>query len=481
MAKLRIARRALAESAFTVFVLGPLIVGGFWWVLEPTLTRAAGWTRAAAAELSAMDLTAVGLALVAALLAAGLPSALRETFSIRTPDAALDSLPVAPGWRFVLLALTQAARNAPVFFAIWLGFGLLAEVSGGIAPSPALLGLALLETAFLQIVGGMVALRVGLFASGRLLAAGAGLLGLAAAVRSYPAALWASAPLAPLATYFGNLLGDALGRSAGPVGGLGGWPAQAGTALAALALAAALYARWREEDRERAEQALSQRRRLLAGLERRIPPRFGRPAAALFVRDLRLTLRGFAPSTTVSIALAALFVTGGFLSGQRLEEAWRAPAAQIGVSLACLSLSALAPLLLVRQLPFHWLELSSGAAPEALWTAKNLLALAVSAPAAAIGLALGPTLGLQGADLAIFAARLGLCWLTVGTMIGLLSFEIAASPILGLLLGGLVSMALCAFYALPEHWPIGVFLYAYLMHALKERAEQTTARLGAQE
>ena len=222
---------------------------------------------------------------------------------------------------------------------------------------------------------------------------------------------------------------------------------------------------------------LAQRRRLLPGSRSASPDRSG-PAAAAFVRDLRLILRGFVPSTAVAVALAALFMTAGF--GRRAPgRGLRALAALLGVALACLSLSALSPLLLARQLPFHWLELSSGAAPEALWKAKNAVALVVSAPALALGLALAPTLGLGGLDWALFAIRLALCWLTVGTMLGLLAFEIAANPVLGLLLGGLVSIGLCAFYALPDHWPIGLFLYAYLMHALKERAEHAAARLGA--
>ncbi len=478
-AKSRILRRTLWENAFTVFVLGPLIVGGFWFILEPTLARAAGWTEAAAGRLGPADLLGAGLALAAVLTAVGLPSALREVFAIRTPDSTLDYLPLAPSRRFGLIALTQAARNLPGFAAAWVGIALLAEAAGGATPHPAELLAPLLATALMQIGGGMLLLRWGLFSTGRLLALGGTLLALAWVVRDAAGLVWAGGPLAIPAGLWAAKLSAAL-HGPGEVGLCAGQSAQWGAALLLLAAAGWAYGAWREEDRQLAEEALAQRRRLLAGLERRLTRWTGRAGAALLARDLRLTLRGFVPATAVSIALAALCLAGGFLGGPRLEEAWRALAAQLGVALACVSLSALAPLMLARQIPTSWIELSSGAAPEALWKAKNQLALAVSAPALLLGLALGWTLGLDGLEYAAFAARIAMSWLTVGTVLGLLAFEIAPSPALGLLLGGLFSIGLCGFYALPDYWPIGVFLYAYVMHYLKERAEHTAGRLGAQ-
>ena len=474
-AKLRILRRTLWENGFTLFILGPLIVGGFWFILEPTLARAAGWTQAAAAGMGPAELLAAGLALTVLLTAAGLPSALREVFAIRTPDSTLDALPVDPKLRFGLIALTQTARNLPGFAATWVGIALLAEAADGSTPDAAQWLAVMAAVALLQILGGLILLRWGLFRTGRLLGLAAVLLALAWFVRDWPAAVWASGPLAIPAGFFAGQLGAALhgggASSAVPVAAL---------ALALLFAGGWAYGRWREEDRERAEAALAQRRRLLSGLERRLTKPMGREVAALLARDLRLTLRGFVPATAVAIAMAALCLTGGFVGGMRVGEAWKAPAAQLGAALACLSLSALAPLMLARQLPMHWLELSSGAAPSALWKAKSRLALIVSSPALVIALALGPALQLEGWLYFAFAARVALGWITMATIIGLLSFEIAPSPALGLLLGGLFAVGVCGFYAIPDYWPLGVFLYAYVMNALKERANQTAARLGAQ-
>lgn len=474
-AKLRILRRTLWENGFTLFILGPLIVGGFWFILEPTLARAAAWTEAAAAGLSEADLLAAGLALTVLLTAAGLPSALREVFAIRTPDSTLDALPLDAKWRFGLVVATQTARNLPGFAAAWVGIALLAEAAGGSTPHPAPWLAVMAAVALLQILGGLMLLRWGLFRNGRLLGLAAALLTLAWFVRDWPAAIWAGGPLAVPAFYLAGEIAAALLGGAGPA------------VLFTMALALALlfaggwaYGRWREEDRERAEAALAQRRRLLSGLERRLKKPMGLAVAALLARDLRLTLRGFVPATAVAIAMAALCLTAGFVGAMRADEVWKAPAAQLGVALACLSLSALAPLMLARQLPMHWLELSSGAPAEALWKTKNRLALLVSSPVLLAGLALGPTLGLEGWLYLAFAARIALGWVTVATIIGLLSFEIAPSPALGLLLGGLFAIGACGFYAIPNYWPLGLFLYAYVMNALKERANHSAARLGAQ-
>jgi ABC-type multidrug transport system fused ATPase/permease subunit len=476
-AKTRILGRALWENAFTVFVLGPLIVGGFWFILEPTLQRAAEWTQAAALGMRPAAAGAAGLALAAVVTAAGLPSALREVFAIRTPDSTLDFLPLPPSRRFGLIAITQAARNLPTFAAAWAGLALLARAAGGTTAHPVELLGPLLATAMLQVAGGMLLLRWGLFTTARLLALGGALLALAWAARESDVLVWATGPLAVTARFWAAKLSAALHATGEP----GVWatqPLQWTAALLLLSAAGWAYARWREEDRQLAEEALAQRRRLLGGLERRLARWTGRPTAALLARDLRLTLRGFVPATAVLIALAALCLTGGFLGGPRLEEAWRPLAAQLGVALACVSMSALAPLMLARQIPMSWIELSAGAPPQSMWKAKTQLALALSVPALLLGLSLGWTLGLDGAGYAAFAARLAMGWLTVGTVLGLLAFEIAASPALGLLLGGLFSIGLCGFYALPDYWPIGLFLYAYVMHMLKERAEHSAGRSG---
>lgn len=478
-AKLRILRRTLWDNAFTLFVLGPLIVGGFWFILQPTLARAAEWTQAAADGLGDSDQLAIGLALSILLTAAGIPSALREVFAIRTPDSTLDALPMQVRWRFGLISITQTLRNLPAFIALWAGLALLSAVAGGEFPRPGKMIPAMAVLGIVQILGALLLLHGGQFRTGRLLAIAAAALGLAWVVRDVPQAVWLSGPLAPPAAFFANKIEAALHGPA-PAGFWAHWLTQLGVMLFLRIWVPPLYGRWREDDRELAERALTQRRRLLAGVESRLRGAFGLETAALLARDLRLALRGFVPATTVAIAAAVLCLSGGFLAGAQLEPVWRGLAAQLGVALGCLSMSALAPLMLARQLPMHWLELSSGAAPQSLWKSKTWLALLVSAPVLLVGCALAPTLGLDGWSLAAFAARIALGWVTMATIIGLLAFEIAPSPVLGLLLGGLFAVGVCGFYAIPNYWPIGLFLYAYVMNALKERASLTASRLGAQ-
>lgn len=474
-AKLRILRRTLWEDGFVLFVLGPIIVGGFWFILQPTLARAADWIQAASANLVHADFLAAGLALTIALIAAGMPSALRETYAIRTADVTLDALPLGPRLRFGLITITQLVRNIPGFAAVWVAYLLLAEASGGRPPHPAGLLPPMAAVTVLQLLGALVLLRMGLFRTGRLLALAAGMLALAWVVRSVPEAVWVSGPLALPARFFADRIAMAL-RGGSPVLDF----SVIVVVVVARFISVQLYLRWREEDRERAEQALAQKRRLLSGFEQRLSPRLGLPGAALLARDLRLTLRGFVPATSVAVAMAALCLTAGFVGGRELQVAYRDLAAQLGVALACLSLSALAPLMLARQLPMHWIELASGAPAEALWRTKCRLALAISLPALLVGLAAGLALGLEPGDYLAFALRLVLSWVTMATIIGLLSFEIADSPALGLLLGGLFSVGVCGFYAIPNYWPLGVFIYAYIMNALKQRANQTAAKLGAQ-
>jgi hypothetical protein len=57
---------------------------------------------------------------------------------------------------------------------------------------------------------------------------------------------------------------------------------------------------------------------------------------------------------------------------------------------------------------------------------------------------------------------------------------VAAAPAVGLMLLGLLSVGVCGMYGFDQFWPIGLFLYAYLMHLLNERAESAAARLGEQ-
>ena len=77
-AKLLTAQRTISAHWFSVFVLAPMIVAGFYFILEPNVMQAGNWFRRAAPQWTGADVAAAGFLLTAALVAAGLPSALRH-------------------------------------------------------------------------------------------------------------------------------------------------------------------------------------------------------------------------------------------------------------------------------------------------------------------------------------------------------------------------------------------------------------------
>jgi hypothetical protein len=71
--------------------------------------------------------------------------------------------------------------------------------------------------------------------------------------------------------------------------------------------------------------------------------------------------------------------------------------------------------------------------------------------------------------------------MTVASVIGVFSFEIAASPALGLLLSGLFALGLAGLYIIGgPYWPMPLFLYVYFMGYFCERAEASASRLGVE-
>lgn len=483
--RLRSLGRAAARHAFAVFGMAPLIVLGFYFVLAPTLARFSGWLQLAAAGWSGAELWTAALALTLALSAGGLPAALRETYAVRTPDAYLDALPLSSFARFNVAALSQFVRNLPVWLACWAGLRLLAQARdpGAEAPLPAgTTALVFAELALIQLAGVLALVRLRLFRPARLLAVGLVLLVLAWAAQHEPFWSLGLGPLAVPAAFWRDALGAALGVPRAPGGVFGGAAAQIGSAVVLYLLAWLAYRAWRDDDREEAARALFRRRRSSRLARRAVEKAFGRTIAALTLRDLRLTGRGFLPATTLAVAAALLFETAG--AGAILlgvpEQPWLDSLVLFAGALSCLALAALAPLLLERQIPQMWIEHGSGVRPDALWKAKNRFACLVASPAFATTLALGWWIKGEPVEWAYFAFKALLIWLSVATMIGSLAFAIARSPVVGLLLSGLISMGVAAFYLLADFWPLGLLFYAYLMHYIVEYASAQAAALGGE-
>lgn len=452
-----------------------MIVGGFYYILEPTLERISSYLQQAAPGWTDAELQASALLLAAALVAGGLAPAVRNIFAVRSASGYLDALPVPTVTKLHAALAAQLALNIPVFLAVWLLTLILARVGAGHALTPLLLPAAAL-TALVQVVAALVLVRFNGFARTRLALLGAVTLAVVWFSAGTPEAGWLLAPVKLAAAPLAAVLSSALGREA-----------QSPAILAAvgfLVLYAAArwsYLAWRDEYRERAETSAS-RARLLPRLQRLLAGRLGRPTAAQLTRDLRLTLRGFSPAVFVAGAAALLFELAGvsaWLYGW-IPPIWLSSFLLICLAMATLSLSAIAPLLLEFQLPRMWLEQSAGVDSVTLWKSKMYFAGAVSAPAyaatVAVLFAYEPDVGAA----AYLAFRAMLVWLTVASVIGVLAFEIAPAPVLGLLLGGVFAVGLSAMYTLADAWPMGLFLYAYLVNGLMQRASATAARLGGE-
>jgi hypothetical protein len=125
-----------------------------------------------------------------------------------------------------------------------------------------------------------------------------------------------------------------------------------------------------------------------------------------------------------------------------------------------------------------WVEHASGVPAEEMLKARKYFALIISAPAAIAACLVALMLPGAWTTAASFAARAVLAWITMATIIGGVAFDVAAAPAVGLMLAGLIALGICGMYGFDQFWPIGLFLYAYVMHMLNERAEAAAARVG---
>ena len=468
-------RRLAAQHAFLLFVLGPLIVVGGGFVAQPALERMGSWLEAGTRPLGGGAIRSAGLLAAAALTAATLPGALREAFALGTPRAALEPLPVAR-WTLLHAALgAQLLRAAPAAVAA----GAALAVAGAPLGDAAAVAAATLPQLMLLSVGAALALaRWDGLRSGRLAVGAAAVAAFAVAAAWFPVAALPLAPLAPLAALIGGGLGDAWNQPSGWPPLLFGLVGQVGGLGLLYAGVLGLARIRRSDDRERLRLALERRRSAFNRLTRLIARRAGRPTAALVVRDLRLTLRGFSPAVAAAAWAAVAALAAGLWAAYQpgFPEAWKAEVVLLGEALACLCVAALAPLLLSFQLPYWWVERAAGASPDDIWRAKAIYAAAVTLPVALIGFLAAAAIA--PAEAPQLAGRSLLIWATVGPLFGALSFDVAASPVLGIFLGIVFGLALCGFLIIGAFWPLGLLLYAYVMPHIIEHAETAAARLG---
>ncbi len=498
--RLRVLRRWLGAHAFEIFVLAPVIVGGVLWVVDRQLTH----LREPLAGFAAGADPAPGsasLALALLLVAAALPATLRELYDHRGASGYLDALPVPPLSRFHATLAVELTRALPPIAVLLLATGALA---GEVLPPASILAersarllAALLALALSRVAVALAVVRFRLLARGRWLALGA--VAALAVVLPHPAARLALLPWLAPAAQLETVFLDALGVGGAATAWARPWPL-ALTVLALYLLARVLYLAWHRRDLETANHFSSARAgrliaRLLAlgaaprtsacGGGSRPNPTVpgaswllqlapGQPAAAQVGRDVALVLRCFSPAVPLAAGLALLLDAAvlAVLADLTLPELWRQRIAVAGLALSVLAVVALVPFLLKHQLPRFWIERSTGVELEQVWRAKLWTATLLAAAPASAGVAIllaAPGLGAVNRGAAVLQL-LAAAWI-VTSILGLAVFEIADQPLLGLLFGSLLGLAVAALFIFyPKAWWLWAVLYAWVASQIAGRA-----------
>lgn len=480
--------RALREQLFTLLVIAPMIVGGFYLVLEPTLSRLAEMARDASGSLTYAELFAVLLILCVLLLTTSLPSTVRLLYSLHSPDAYLDGLPVGAWTRFHIVAAVHLGKSLPVAVALLAAHHLLRGAGPWFnAETASRVVVAVAEIVLAAMILAMLLVHFRQMRAGRILLATIVLAAVAILGTAYPGLNALLFPLMPAAVELTRISAAALGW--GDIAGLPwlAWPVVSVHLvwIPVLYLAAGgLFARWRTDDREKALESVRRNRAQGGLLEQFVLRVAGSVVAPQVVRDLRLTMRGFSIAVYVAVALALLFQAGVVFAADQpaLRPVWFERVVLFGGAMSTLSLSALAPLLLSFQRQYFWVEKSSGVEAVTLSKAKVWYACFLSLPVWLLtgltGIALIP---LGAVDALLFLAVSASVCLTVASFIGAFSFEIVSSPVLGLLLSGLFAMGLAGLFIIAGGaWPVPAFLYVYFMGPLLERAEHHAEGLGVE-
>lgn len=467
--RVRAALRYLGANAFVLALLGPLIVGALFLIVD----RGVLLIRDTVQELVVTGGGALpgSVSLVGALLltALGLGAAFDELYPKRDPRVLLDILPVTPLARLVVAWLACFVGNG----LAWGGLGLLASLLGPDGPEPpalaVLLQLALVFVPLtsMQLIVVLVAVRARLFRAGPVLVAGA--IGVALVVAAPRTPALAAIALAPWLAAAGQME-QALFRVLLPEGLPGhvwtGMLAWATTSVVLAVLYGVLTVRWQRRDRVRAHALRSPGSGALGRWLLARTTWLGRPIAAQVVRDLLLVWRRFSPIVYVAAALTVLanLMVLFVLPTLGVNAFWHGRLALLGVVAGVLAQVALVPFVLRHELPRFGFERAAGLEAPRIWRAKLWLARFLALPPLALGVAVLGSVPQPGQAYGLAALELLLAAWVVSSLIGVATFEIADRPLLGLIFGALVALAfasLMIFYRqfLP-FWLIGYFIVA---------------------
>lgn len=461
-------RRWLGQHAFSLFVLAPVPVAGALWVASRYLPI----LRDDLSPYAGQAAWIVVLVTIASLL----PAALNELFPRRSADQLLDILPVSEIQRLHGALAGLVVRALPPA----LGFTLLSFFLADSASLPQVLGWAVdfwlvavgLIPSLVLMAFALAAWRQPGFRVRRWVVLGGMLAMLVVALLAIPeGAARLAAPWSPAAQVAAGVLGEAMGGSAAAIPWLG------------LAVAAAIpyvttlfvvpwRRRWLAGARGAPRGGLGSR--LVATVSGWLSP----PVAVQVRRDLLQVLRRFSPAVGLAFAASSLLLLAAWtaLGHSALEPTARGRLALLASAAAVLPLSGLAPLLLARQLPRFWIERSSGMERQLVWRAKlwsaRLLALPALLGGAWLVLAIRPATG--WVLLLVLAELLVIVWM-LSSILGIASFEIAEQPLVGLVFGSLIGLAVAGFLTYyRSFWIFGFAGYLYVFSLLGDRA---TARV----
>ncbi|MEW6730168.1 MAG: hypothetical protein AB1489_02405 [Acidobacteriota bacterium] len=473
--RLLAAGRQVKDNIFTLFILGPLILGISYLIVQPYLIAIGEGIY----SLPADTILELGItAFIFLLLLAPASVVAAECYPIQSPDAYLDSLPIAPVWHFSALVLIRAAKGLPLMIALSAIHYLIEQAAGR---SPQLVSLwisvllpALLQLTALQFVLVLVAAHYRFLQLGRLLPIFAVLLIIIALLPAASSILLF--PIAGCRELFTGVIKH----------WFAGVPPLASTSSSLIALALSVigligaffaYQRWSIQDREAVESMLGMRRTRgwLLGLVESFERLMGVSAMAQLLRDLLLTFRFFSSAVYLGFAVAILCQFGFILFSLRYGQTGLSfeLAAQTACALASFALAALASALVKYQLAFLWLERSTPVKGIEMYHDKLWYARLLSLPALIISAVLMFLLSSADISSRIFLlAKMLLVWLMVSSFVGALSFEIITRPTLAIPFVAIASLSITSLTI--RLWWLWFLLYPYIMAKLAERARQRT-------
>lgn len=488
----RIFRRLVAEHAFVLFALGPVVLGTLFWILHRYLWALREPAARGLEHGGAIPTDPLALALALVFAIALWPGSLHELFGrTRGGQDLVDTLPVPEGAR-LLASMVAALGRSLIPSAVFLGaVATLATVESrpwGLWMPPVVLALA--HLALLDLLLAALVVRLGWASLGRVVALG-GVVGLLI-VQPWTAARHLLWPLGIAGAELRRVLEACLGVGTAAPSAIPAAPsAIPPILLAALAgsglVLAALVLPYRRRDIEKGQafDRSAPRRSGGEGASGGLQPASllpgGLPAslggavvAAQLRRDLRLVMRRFSPAVQVALGLVVVALGSAVLLGldASQEALWRRQAMVCALASAVLGSVSIVPFLLKHQLPVFWIEKSVGVSQEGIWRTKIATSVLLAVPSTSIGLVLLMAVA-PGTAVEKMLACLQLLAMAgvLSTIVGLAAFEMPSEPVISLVFSGVLGAAASALFVVyGSFWWLWLVFYGWIAGQLADRA-----------